>query len=187
MYSLRVTAWRAARCCMLLGVTIISWCVFIKQCYGHGAFRVQGVCESRGGRPGLSVLMSLTVSVDVKQHWTILRHWWQFVPNLSTDIRGHEALHHLHYGACECSWSVPAVHRRSPVRPLRIVLLCFSLGFHWRTLLQAGQLSGTPVATLRGSILGKTSSVEWRQHCCQGDGELNAEGSRFHWSQHPVQ
>ena len=30
--------------------------------------RVQEVCESRDGRPGLSVLMSLTVSVDVKQH-----------------------------------------------------------------------------------------------------------------------
>ena len=32
------------------------------------AIRVQELCESRGGRPGLSVLMSLTVSVDVKQH-----------------------------------------------------------------------------------------------------------------------
>ena len=31
------------------------------------SFRVQEPCESRGGRPGLSVLMSLTVSVDVKQ------------------------------------------------------------------------------------------------------------------------
>ena len=29
---------------------------------------VQELCESRGGRPGLSILMSLTVSVDVKQH-----------------------------------------------------------------------------------------------------------------------
>ena len=48
------------------------------------------------GRPGLPVLMSLTVSVDVKQHWTMLRHWSQFVPNMSTDIRGHEALHHHH-------------------------------------------------------------------------------------------
>ena len=106
--------------------------------------------------------MSLAVSVDVKQHWTMLRHWWQFVPNLSTDIWGHEALLHCHHyhGASECSWSVPAVHRRSPVRPLRIVLLGFSLGFHLRTLLQASQLSGTPVATLRGTILGKTSSSE---------------------------
>ena len=40
--------------------------------------------------------MSLMVSVDVKQHWTMLRHWSQFVPNMSTDIRGHEALHHHH-------------------------------------------------------------------------------------------
>ena len=31
-------------------------------------YRVQELCESRGGRPGLPVLMSLMVSVDVKQH-----------------------------------------------------------------------------------------------------------------------
>ena len=30
--------------------------------------RAQELCERRGGRPGLSVLMSLTLSVDVKQH-----------------------------------------------------------------------------------------------------------------------
>ena len=29
---------------------------------------VQELCESRGGRPGLSVLMSLLVSVDVKRY-----------------------------------------------------------------------------------------------------------------------
>ena len=29
---------------------------------------VQEVCESQGGCPGLSILMSLTVSVDVKKH-----------------------------------------------------------------------------------------------------------------------
>ena len=52
-------------------------------------YRVQELCESRGGCPGLPVLMSLTVSVDVKQHWTMLRHWSQFVPNTSTDIPGH--------------------------------------------------------------------------------------------------
>ena len=34
----------------------------------NGVPRVQELCQSRGGRPGLSVLMSLTVSVDVKQH-----------------------------------------------------------------------------------------------------------------------
>ena len=52
--------------------------------------RVQELCESRGGRSGLSVLTSLTVSVDVKLHWTVLRH----SVNMSTEIRGHEALHH---------------------------------------------------------------------------------------------
>ena len=44
---------------------------------------VQVVCESRGGRPGLSVLTSLLVSVDVKQYWTMFRHWSQLVPNMS--------------------------------------------------------------------------------------------------------
>ena len=34
----------------------------------HSDFRVQQLCGSRGGRSGLPVLMSLTVSVDVKQH-----------------------------------------------------------------------------------------------------------------------
>ena len=45
--------------------------------------RVQELCESRGGRPGFPILMSLTVSVDVKQHWIMLTHCWQFVPNMS--------------------------------------------------------------------------------------------------------
>ena len=47
---------------------------------------VQELWESRGGRPGLSVLTSLLVSVDVKIYWTVLRHWSQLVPNMSTDI-----------------------------------------------------------------------------------------------------
>ena len=34
--------------------------------------RVQELCESRDGRPELSVLTILTVSVDVKQYWTML-------------------------------------------------------------------------------------------------------------------
>ena len=49
-------------------------------------FIVQELCESRGGRPGLSVLTSLLVSVDVKIYCTVLRHWSQLVPNMSTDI-----------------------------------------------------------------------------------------------------
>ena len=47
---------------------------------------VQELCESRGGRPGLSVLTSLPVSVDVKIYCTVLRHWSQLVPNMSHDI-----------------------------------------------------------------------------------------------------
>ena len=47
---------------------------------------VQELCESRGGRPGLSVLTRLLVSVDVKIYGTVLRHWAQLVPNISADI-----------------------------------------------------------------------------------------------------
>ena len=47
---------------------------------------VQELCESRGGHPGLSVLTSLLVSVDVKIYCTVLRHWSQLVPHMSTDI-----------------------------------------------------------------------------------------------------
>ena len=54
---------------------------------------VQELCESRGGRPGLSVLTSLPASVDVKIYWTMLRHWSQLVPNIcqptSEDIKHH--------------------------------------------------------------------------------------------------
>ena len=42
------------------------------------------MCESRGGRPGFPVLMSLMVSVDVKKQGIMLTHWSQFVPNMST-------------------------------------------------------------------------------------------------------
>ena len=38
----------------------------MKLCGGKATFIVQELCESRGGRPGLSVLTSLLVSVDVK-------------------------------------------------------------------------------------------------------------------------
>ena len=47
---------------------------------------VQELRESRGGCPGLSVLTSLLVSVDVKNYLTILQHWSQLVPNMSTAI-----------------------------------------------------------------------------------------------------
>ena len=68
-------------CC--LNVTVYSHCCPLL------APIVQELCESRGGRPGLSVLTSLLVSVDVKLYWTMLRHWSQLVPNMSTDIWGH--------------------------------------------------------------------------------------------------
>jgi len=50
---------------------------------------VQELCESRGGRSELAVLTSLLVSVDVKNYCTVLRHWSQRVPNMSTEIWGH--------------------------------------------------------------------------------------------------
>ena len=68
-------------------------CVYIIMCIHRSVVQAR----SRGGRwyPRSSLHSFLTVSVDVKQHWTMLRHWSQFVPNMSTDIRGHEApLHH---------------------------------------------------------------------------------------------
>ena len=39
---------------------------YINSTRGTSFFIVQELCESRGGRPGLSVLTSLLVSVDVK-------------------------------------------------------------------------------------------------------------------------
>ena len=43
--------------------------------------RAQDLCESRGGHPGLSVLTSLMVFMDVKEYWTMLTHWSQLIPN----------------------------------------------------------------------------------------------------------
>ena len=40
------------------------WLINERQCLA--VIIVQELCESRGGRPGLSVLTSLLVSVDVK-------------------------------------------------------------------------------------------------------------------------
>ncbi len=58
----------------------------VKEYQNHNIIIVQELCESRGGRPGLSVLTSLLVSVDVKIYCTVLRHWSQLVPNMSHDI-----------------------------------------------------------------------------------------------------
>ena len=82
--------------------------IYLCDCVRH---RVQELCESRGGHPGLPVLLSLSVSVDVKQYWTTLMHWSRLVPNMSSDIRGHKALHHhsvrhvqLLIGWCDWCW-----------------------------------------------------------------------------------
>ena len=94
---------------------VVLWRLLPLPSVQSSIFRVQELCESRGGRPGLSVLMSLTVSVDVKQHWTMLRHWSQFVPNMSTDIRGHEALHHHHPQSSIKLWTVPTISQPASV------------------------------------------------------------------------
>ena len=61
-------------------------CVYKEAKRAHKHIIVQELCESWGGCPELSVLTSLLVSVDVKNYWTMLRHWSQLVPNMSTDI-----------------------------------------------------------------------------------------------------
>ena len=45
--------------CLVYVVVIVTLCLGLV---------VQELCESRGGRPGLSVLTSLLVSVDVKNY-----------------------------------------------------------------------------------------------------------------------
>ena len=60
--------------------------IFLKRKENRSGIIVQELCERRGGRPWLSVLTSLLVSVDVKNYCTVLRHWSQLVPNTSTDI-----------------------------------------------------------------------------------------------------
>ena len=71
-----------------LSVILSTWNidVLINLSTGLAGDIVQELCESRGGRPVLSVLTSLLVSVDVKIYCTVLRHWSQLVPNMSHDI-----------------------------------------------------------------------------------------------------
>ena len=58
--------------CVKVEVAVLGFPEFSELCESRGGraglFGVQELCESRGGRPGFSVLMSLTVSVDIKQH-----------------------------------------------------------------------------------------------------------------------
>ena len=46
--------------------TLVLVVVYNEKMAASKSFIVQELCESRGGRPGLSVLTSLLVSVDVK-------------------------------------------------------------------------------------------------------------------------
>ena len=59
-YSNRTTLW--------LNVTVTVRALLLPTSLFHCSVRVQELCESGGDRPELPVLMSLTVSVDVKQH-----------------------------------------------------------------------------------------------------------------------
>ena len=73
--------------------------------------------------------MSLTVLVDVKQHWTMLQHWSQFVLNMSTDIRGHEARHHHQINRItkHIDWVIYSL--MFVICPIAIVLHCPHLPF----------------------------------------------------------
>ena len=52
-----------------ISVTLDSFLCVAITIIGHTPYHiVQELCESRGGRPGLSVLTSLLVSVDVKNY-----------------------------------------------------------------------------------------------------------------------
>jgi len=96
------------------GCNYVLFCCICSSWWHHGqshnphlwnpGHRVQELCESWGGHPGLPVLMSLTVSVEVKQHWTMLTHWSQFVPDMLANIQGHEALLYHHHHSDHSDW-----------------------------------------------------------------------------------
>ena len=59
--------------CLVIGGGLACFCwsellLFLSVLLYVHRLRVQELCESRGGRLGLLVLMSLMVSVDIKQH-----------------------------------------------------------------------------------------------------------------------
>ena len=88
-----------------LDTVCVCVCVCVRACV-CSCVRVCG--GGGGGGGGLSVLTSLLVSVGVKLYWTMLRHWSQLVPNMSTDIRGHlpslpTIQNHMRQERCECS------------------------------------------------------------------------------------
>ena len=68
-------------------------------CLACISIRVQKLCESRGGRPGLPVLRRLMASVHVKRDTEPCLgtgHSLSLI-SVSTGIRGHEALNHHHH------------------------------------------------------------------------------------------
>ena len=56
---------------------------------------VQELCESRGGCPGLSVLTSLLVSVDIKNYWTMLWHCIGHNLSLICQLTTEDIKHHF--------------------------------------------------------------------------------------------
>ena len=56
------------------------------QCWTLLPVKAQELCKSRGGRPGLPVLMNIMVSVDVKQQRTKNTRWSQFVHNIIMSV-----------------------------------------------------------------------------------------------------
>ena len=65
--SVEAVSLKTINCVVVFSFRFSSLCY--KNCaMGLLVFIVQELCESRGGRPGLSVLTSLLVSVDVKNY-----------------------------------------------------------------------------------------------------------------------
>ena len=71
-------------------------------------YKAQELCESWSGCPALPILISLMVSVDVNQHWTMHTHWSQFVPNISTQhprTLSSTSSFILYHSICDSVWS----------------------------------------------------------------------------------
>ena len=79
--TVAVAAWNLFRRCETVTQPSRYWVVTCGR-LKRSSFRDQELCESRGGRPGLNKPYGFPV--DVKRHWTMLTHWSQFVPNMST-------------------------------------------------------------------------------------------------------
>ena len=78
---------------------------------------VHELCESQGGRPGLAVLTSPVVSVDVKLWWTMLTHWSQLVPNTLCQPTSEDIKHHLKKGGAYSEGTDFGIHERKTRGP----------------------------------------------------------------------